>query len=111
MAHNFNLRGLLAEETPRCPAVTAGATFKYGPNFQTIERRLGGGARALGMERANGTDFTPTTTRMLPRAAFGRPLILNGGIQFSQAAQLGYLGFADAWRMTGEGIIICLVAD
>ena len=44
--HNFNLRGIVIEEGKYNPAVTAGATFKYNPNVQTIDRRLGGGVRA-----------------------------------------------------------------
>jgi len=39
------------------------------------------------------------------------PVIVAGGIRFSQAAQLGYLGFGDAYRMTGEGSIVYLITD
>jgi len=109
--HNFNLRGLLIEETPTCPAVTAGVTFKYTEGIQRINHRLGGLLTAMGVERANGTDFTLHATKMLAQAAFGRPLILNGGMRFSQGAQLGLLGFGEAYKLTGEGSIMCLVTD
>ena len=111
MIHYFNLRGVLVEETPTMPAIAAGATFMYNPNIQTIDRRLGGGLRGLGFERNNGTDFTLTATKMFPTLFFGRPLIATGGIRFSQAAQIGALGFGDAYRMTGEGSILAFITD
>lgn len=109
--HNFNLRGLLIEETPNCPAVTAGVTFKYTEGIQRINHRLGGLLTRMGVERANGTDFTLHATKMLPKAAFGKPLILNGGMRFSQAAQLGLLGFGEAYKLTGEGSVVAFVTD
>jgi len=111
VVHNFNVRGLLIEEGKWNPAVTAGATFKYNPTIQSIDRRLGGAARTLGMERSNGTDFTLTASKTVIEPCLKRPVILTGGIRFSQAAQLGYLGFDDAYRMTGEGSIAYLVTD
>jgi hypothetical protein len=109
--HNFNLRGLVIEEGKYNPAVTAGATFKYNPDVQTIDRRLGGGVRALGMARSNSTDFTLTATKTVIEPLLKRPLILTGGIRFSEAAQLGYLGFGDTYRMTGEGSVVYLITD
>ena len=109
--HNFNLRGIVIEEGKYNPAVTAGATFKYNPNVQTIDRRLGGGVRALGMARSNSTDFTLTATKTVIEPLLKRPLMLTGGIRFSEAAQLGYLGFGDTYRMTGEGSVVYLITD
>jgi len=111
MVHYFNLRGLLIEETPTCPAVTGGVTFMYNPNVQNIDRRLNGGVRNLGLERANGTDFTLTASKTFPTLFFGRPVMLSGGIRFSQASQIGTLGFGDAYRMTGEGSVFAFVTD
>ena len=111
VVHNFNLRGMLLEEGKVNPAITAGVTFKYNPDVQTIDRRLGRGVRALGMARSNGTDFTLTATKTVIEPLLKRPLILTGGIRFSQAAQLGYLGFGDAYRMTGEGSVAYLITD
>jgi hypothetical protein len=109
--HNFNLRGLVIEEGKYNPAVTAGATFKYNPDVQTIDRRLGGGVTALGFARSNSTDFTLTATKTVIEPLFKRPLMLTGGIRFSEAAQLGYLGFGDTYRMTGEGSVVYLITD
>jgi hypothetical protein len=109
--HNFNLRGMVIEEGKYNPAVTAGATFKYNPNVQTIDRRLGGGVTALGFERSNSVDYTLTATKTVIEPLFKRPLILTGGIRFSEAAQLGYLGFGDTYRMTGEGSVVYLITD
>lgn len=109
--HNFNVRGLLIEETDACPAVTAGVTFKYNPSIARINRRLGGALTAMGVERCNGTDFTLHATKTFPTLGFGRPVILNAGIRFSQASQVGLLGFGDAYRMTGEGSVACFVTD
>jgi len=109
--HNFNLRGMLIEEGKYHPAVTAGATFKYNPNVQDIDRRLGGGVHNLGMARSNGTDFILTASKTVIEPCLKRPVILTGGIRFSQAAQLGYLGFGDAYRLTGEGSVAYLITD
>jgi len=111
VVHNFNVRGLIIEEGPYNPAVTAAATFKYNPDVQTIDRRLGGGVAALGMARSNSTDYTLTATKTIIEPLFKRPLMLTGGIRFSEAAQLGYLGFGDTYRMTGEGSVVYLVTD
>ena len=111
VVHNFNLRGLVIEEGKYNPAVTAGATFKYNPDVQTIDRRLGGGVTALGFARSNSTDFTLTATKTVIEPLFKRPLMLTGGIRFSEAAQLGYLGFGDTYRMTGEGSVVYLITD
>jgi hypothetical protein len=109
--HNFNLRGMVIEEGKYNPAVTAGATFKYNPNVQDIDRRLGGGVRALGMARSNSVDYTLTASKTVVEPCFKRPVILTGGIRFSEAAQLGYLGFGDTYRMTGEGSVAYLITD
>jgi len=109
--HNFNLRGMLIEEGKYNPAVTAGATFKYNPNVQDIDRRLGGGVRALGMARSNSVDYTLTASKTVIEPCFKRPVILTGGIRFSEAAQLGYVGFGDTYRMTGEGSVVYLLTD
>lgn len=112
--HNFSLRGLLVEEntgSPLMPAITGGVTFKYTPAVQEIDRRLRGGVRALGMARNNGTDFTLHASKTIPNVVCGRPVMLTGGLRFSQAAQLGLLGYGDAYRLTGEGNIAVMATD
>jgi len=112
--HNFNVRGLVVPEgtcSPYMPAITGGVTFKYTPAVQEIDRRLGRGVRALGMERSNGTDFTLTASKTIPNVCFGRPVMVTGGLRFSQGAQLGLLGFGDAYRLTAEGSVCVPVTD
>ncbi|MDP6636451.1 MAG: DUF3034 family protein [Phycisphaerae bacterium] len=104
--HHFNLRGLLIEENSfglPLPAVTAGVHFKYNDGVQRIDRNLGGPFKAIGLDRSSGVDFTLTASKMFPKLAFGRPLILTGGVRFSQAAQIGLFGFGDTYHATFEG--------
>lgn len=109
--HVFSLRGMVIEESEYIPAVTAGAAFKYNPTVQSIDTRLNGGVRGLGLERSNGVDYTLTATKTIPNVLFGRPIMLTGGVRFSQAAQLGYLGFGDAYRMTLEADVCVPVTN
>jgi hypothetical protein len=109
--HNFNLRGIVIEEGPYNPAITAGVTFKYNPDVKVIDQRLHGGVSALGLAKDNSEDYTITGTKTLIEPCFHRPVMLTGGIRFSEAAQLGYLGFGDTYRMTGEGSIVYLPTD
>jgi hypothetical protein len=109
--HNFNLRGLFIEEGKYNPSLTGTVTFKYNPTVQHIDEKLFGGVERLGMDRSNGTDFVLTTGKTFIDPLFKRPLMVNGGIRFSQAAQLGLLGFSDTYRMTGEGNVCYLVTD
>jgi len=112
--HNFNLRGLLVPEgtgSPWMPAITGGVTFKYTPAAQEMDRRLGGSLRGIGLERNNGTDFTLTATKTIPNALAARPVMLTGGLRFSQGAELGLLGFGDAYRLTAEGSVCVPVTD
>lgn len=112
--HNFNLRGLLVEEntgSPATPAVTGGVHFKYNQGIDSIDHQLGGVAHTLGYERSNGVDYTLTASKTVPKIVFGRPLIATAGLRFSQAAQLGWLGFGDAYRLTWEASAVVPVID
>ncbi len=112
--HHFNVRTLLIEENSfglPLPAVTAGVHFKYNDTIKKIDRRLGGALQSIGFDKDNGVDYTLTATKMFPTLAFGRPVIITGGLRFSNAAQLGYLGFADEYTHTVEGSIIYLPLD
>jgi hypothetical protein len=111
--HNFNVRYLLVKENEDTlagiplPAVTVGASFKYNDGIANINEHLGGLLNTIGYRRPNGTDFTVTATKTLPKV-LGRPLILTAGLRESQAANLGFLGFADAYRSSFEGSIAYL---
>jgi len=105
--HTFNLRGMLVPENYfKCsPAITAGIHFKYNDTIQTIDRRSGNLLNNMGLERSNGIDYTLTLSKTFKDPLFHRSTSVSGGLRFSQAAQLGYLGFGDAYRLTCEGNI------
>lgn len=113
--YNFSLRGLLIKENAGennwLPAVTASAIFKTNDGIRDINRRLGGALNDIGYARESGVDFTLTATKMLPTAFLGKPLILTAGLRESQAANLGFLGFADKYSTTFEGSIAILPFD
>lgn len=112
--HHFNVRGMLVEENSfdlPLPAVTAGVHFKYNHGINSLNRSLGGALSRIGFERSNGTDFTLTASKMFPTLAFGCPVIVTGGIRWSEAAQIGLLGFGDTYDTTFEGSVACLPTD
>jgi len=102
--HTFSLRGLAVKENEFgqwTPAVTAGVEFKYNDGIRGIDNKLGGALGDVGFARSNGVDYTLTASKTLD--VWGRALTVSGGLRFSQAAQLGFLGFGDAYRLTFEG--------
>jgi hypothetical protein len=109
--HMFSVRGMLIEEGKYNPAITAGATFKYNPDIWSMNRRLRGAPVSLGLAKSNSTDFTLTASKTFGNALFGRPIITSAGLRFSEAAQLGYLGFGHSYRMTWEADVCYLVTD
>lgn len=112
--HHFNIRGLLIEENSfdlPLPALTAGVHFKYNDTIEKIYDRLGGILSGLGYEKSNGVDYTLTASKMFPELAFGRPIVITGGGRFSNAAQMGYLGFGDEYKLTFEGNVAYLPTD
>ena len=112
--HHFNLRGMLIKENDfglPLPALTAGVHFKYNDGVQRIDRNLGGPFKAIGLDRSSGVDFTLTASKMFPKLAFGRPVILTGGARLSQAAQIGLFGFGDTYHATFEGSVVYMPTD
>ncbi|MDD5350527.1 MAG: DUF3034 family protein [Chthoniobacteraceae bacterium] len=113
VVHNFNARFLALPENSfdlPVPAVTIGASYKYNDGIEDIDNRLGGALGNIGYKSNDGVDFTLTATKAFPNV-FGRPLIVTGGLRFSEAEQLGYLGFGDKYRATFEGNVVYLVTD
>lgn len=110
--YNFSARGLLIKENANdnylLPAVVVGAVFKTNDGIRDINRRLGGALNDIGYARESGVDFTLTATKTLPTAFFGKPLIVTAGLRESQAANLGFLGFANDYRATFEGSVAVL---
>jgi hypothetical protein len=113
--YNFNARFLLLPEnsfnTSWLPALTLGTEFKYNGNIADINQRLGGALTSIGYNHSSGEDLTLTATKMLPKFAFGRPLIVTAGWRESQAANLGFLGFGQDWSGTFEGNVAILPTD
>jgi Protein of unknown function (DUF3034) len=102
LLHHFNVRGLLVEENSfdlPTPAITAGAEFKINDGINQIDRNLGGLLTQKGLDSNWGVDYTLTASKTIPKI-FGRPLILSAGIRFSEAAQIGYLGFGNNYEPT-----------
>ena len=109
--HNWNARLLLIEENSfgiPMPAIVAGVHVKYNDAVRAIDKSLGGALSGLGFARSNGIDYTLTASKTVP---IGRPFIFTAGLRNSQAAQIGYLGFADHAATTFEGSVVCLVTD
>lgn len=112
--HHFNLRALLIKENSfdlPLPAITAGIHFKHNDGIKKLDARLGGFLRGMGYERHYGVDYTITATKMFPKLAFGRPVIVSSGMRISRAAQNGLLGFGDSTAVTFEGNVLYMPLD
>ena len=106
--HTFNVRlNVLPEDSfdLPLPAVTAGVHFKYCSSIDRLNEDAGGLYSFVGVKYSSGVDYTLTGTKTLPKLAFGRPVILTGGLRLSKAAQLGLLGFGGDYEATFEGSI------
>lgn len=112
--HHFNLRAMLLKEDSfdlPLPAVTAGIHFKYNDAIEDIDQSLGGAFTNIGYDDDFGIDYTLTATKMFPKLAFGRPVIVTGGLRFSKGSQLGLLGFDNECTLTVEGNVVYLPVD
>jgi len=111
--HNFNMRFLALKENycdTHLPAITFGAHFKWNANIDQINQEVNSALSSIGYTKDHGQDYTVTMTKTLPKV-FGRlPVVVTGGLRASQAANLGFLGFGDAWHTTFEGNIATLPA-
>jgi len=112
--HHFNLRGQLLPENScdlPLPAIVAGIHFKYNDGIEQIDKSLGGAFKGLGYERQWGIDYTLTASKTFPKLAFGRPVILTGGLRLSNAAQTGLFGFGNEYNATFEGSVAYMPTD
>ena len=111
---NFNLRGMVLDENSfdlPLPALTLGIHFKYNDSIDKINHNLGGALKSIGYKDDFGIDYTVTASKTFGKLAFGRPVILTGGMRLSKAAQIGLLGFGDDYRATFEGSVAYLPID
>ena len=114
LLHHFNVRAKILEENSfglPLPAISAGVHLKYNNGIKQINRRLGRALSAIGYDKHYGVDYTLTATKMFPKLACGRPIIVTAGVRFSKAAQLGLLGFGKTCRASFEGSVIYLPTD
>jgi hypothetical protein len=113
--HTLSVRGLVLEENSFnqdwLPAFTVGAHLKYNDGIASINNKLGGALTHIGYRHDYGADFTATFSKTIAKGPFDRPLILSAGLRVSDAANLGFLGFADKWSPTFEGNIAYLPTD
>ncbi len=117
--HNFNARFLAVKENSYdlpLPAITLEAQYKYNDGIGKINDELkfasvpAGVLSSIGYKRDDGVDFVATATKAFPKV-FWRPLIVSVGVRFSEAEQLGYLGFGDTYKATFEGNVVYLITD
>ena len=110
--NNFNLRVLALPENsfnePFLPAITGGVHLKYNDGISSINNKLGDALGKIGYKDDYGFDFTLTASKMLPKLAFGRPVIVTVGGRESDAEQIGALGFSRDYTSSFEGNIVYL---
>jgi len=109
--HHFNARVNFLQEKEWLPAISGGVHFKYNAGVKDIDHSLNGALSSLGFHKDNGVDYTLTATKTLPTLGFGRPVILTGGMRWSEAAQLGFLGFGDTYHLTFECSAVWIPID
>jgi len=109
--HNLNLRGMIIEETPQIPAVTAGVHFKLNESVHAIDHRARYAPRNAGFERASGAEYTLSIAKTFPKLLFDRPVLANFGLRWTQAAYAGWLGFGNDWATNIEAHIAWVPTD
>lgn len=112
--HTWSLRANLIQENEfdlPLPAVTVGVHAKYNEGISQMDRSLGGALKTINYDGNCGVDYTLTATKMFPELAFGRPIILTGGMRITNAAQTGLLGFGESYKAFFEGSVVYLPFD
>ena len=111
--HNFNLRVQLIKDgdfgLAWMPAVTAGVHYKYNQDIADIDSDLGGALKGLGIKDNDGVDFTLYASKLI--TALPRPVLVNAGMRYTEAAQIGLFGFTGDYDLVFEGSVVCLVTD
>jgi len=86
------------------PAVAVGAHYKRNCEILRINRKLRGALRWMGVDDDDGIDFTVTASRQFDSPLAG-PVLVSGGIRFTESNQTGFFGFTDGYRAAFEGNI------
>ena len=111
--HNFNGRIALIREGDLdyawAPALTAGVHYKYNSDIKNLDQQLMGTLKNIGIEHKDGLDFTLNASKMV--TCLPRPVIVSGGLRYTEAAHLGLLGFTDNYQLVAEGSVVLLATD
>ncbi len=103
--YTLGVRGVVVEENSYdlpLPAITLGVQGKYNDGIATINHQLGNALSGVGYHSDKGIDFVATASKAFPKV-FDRTLILSSSLRLSEASQIGYTGFGNAYRPTFEG--------
>ena len=114
--YHFNLRYMAVKENDcifgfQAPAITMGVDFKENSDIEHINESLSGALSKIGYATPGGEDFTLHATKTFPKLFCGRPLIATVGMRESEAADLGFLGFGNAYHATVEANVAVLPVD
>jgi len=113
--HHFNLRANLIPENAFgqnwLPAITAGAHYKYNSRVDSINHRLGGVLKSIGVKDNDGMDYTLFATKMIDNLLLPRPLLLTAGVRWSKACHMGLLGFSEHYEVLGEFSVAQFLTD
>ena len=111
--HNFNARFALIKDGDfgigLMPQVTAGVHFKYNHDLDSLDDDLGGVLAGAHMKRDKGMEGTLYVSKLF--AQLGRPVLLNVGVRYTDAVQVGFLGFTRDYRIVPEASAVVLVTD
>lgn len=111
--HNLNARYQIAGEggfgLDWFPATTFGIHYKANTTVDDLDRDLGGGLDALGIEDNRGFDFTLTVTKMIDFLPW--KFALTATLRRTEAAHIGLLGFTNTARFVGEFAVCGPIAD
>jgi hypothetical protein len=94
-------------DTKWLPAVTVGVHYKINDGIDDLDNDTSGAFTSLGLDNDQSVEFTLTATKMVQ--VFDMPLFLTAGVRNTDAAWMGYLGFADDRSFLFEGNAVLMV--
>lgn len=108
---NAHAKVLLLKETDNWPAVAFSVTYKNALDVDDIDDSLTAGARAvigagaprvldwMGVDDDDGFEFNLMATKLWKTEI---PILTSINLRYTQAVQLGFLGFSDHWSLNPE---------
>ena len=88
-----------------CATCHTGATAKDGYDLSTWRGLLGPGSDLTTRNAIPGDSASKLIT------ALPRPVLVNAGMRYTEAAQIGLFGFTGDYDLVFEGSVVCLVTD